>query len=107
MAKIRLTQENAQQELDGLQGAALLDFGAPWCGYCRRIAPAVDMVAQEWDDVLPVLEIDVDELPDMATRYGVEGVPTFVFLEDGEPRGTLTGADSKAALDAFIRENMG
>lgn len=103
MAQIRLTKENCAQEM---AGTALAEFQAPWCTYCRRIAPAVRMISEEWGDALRIVEIDIDEFPELAMRYGVEAVPSFVFLRDGAPGGTLVAPDSKSALEAFVRREM-
>lgn len=103
MAQIRLTKENCARELSG---TALMEFQAPWCTYCRRIAPAVRMISEEWGDALRILEIDIDEMPELALRYGVEAVPSFVFLRDGAPGEAMVAPDSKSALDAFVRRGM-
>lgn len=59
-------------------GIILVDFYADWCGPCKMLAPILDMV-----DFMPVLKVNVDEHPELATRYGVMSIPTMIFFKDG------------------------
>ena len=63
MPAIKITSENFESEVVNSGKTFLLDFWAPWCGYCRRLAPALDAVASEWEGRLSIGKVDVDEQP--------------------------------------------
>ena len=80
------------------EGKVLIDFFATWCGPCRMIAPAVEEIAQEKAGELSVYKIDIDQSPELASRYGVRGVPTLMVFEGGKPVNQLVGAHPKASI---------
>ena len=65
------------------KGKVLVDFFATWCGPCKMLAPIVEKVASEHEDIT-VLKIDVDEVPDVAAKYGIRSIPTLILFEDGK-----------------------
>ena len=80
----------------------LVDFFATWCGPCRMMAPVVDEIAAEQAGKVAVYKIDVDECPDVAQRYGVMSIPTFVAFKDGEAIAKTLGARPKEDLLALL-----
>lgn len=81
----------------------LVDFWAPWCGYCRRISRAYDLVAESWEDQVSVVKINIDEEPALADREKIEVIPTLVLYHRGQALGSVVAPESKAAIDEFIR----
>ena len=81
----------------------LVDFWAPWCGYCRRISRAYDLVAEGWEDQVSVVKINIDEEPGPADREKIEVIPTLVLYHSGQVLGSVVAPESKAAIDEFIR----
>ena len=79
----------------------LLDFYADWCGPCRMVAPVVSEIAEERRDVL-VGKINVDESPELASRFGVFSIPTLVVLKDGKEKSRSVGAKPKAQVLALL-----
>ena len=79
-----LTKENFTKEVEEAGAPVLVDFWAPWCGYCRRLAPALDAVASEWEGRLSIGKVDVDEQRELALQYRVMSVPTVIFLKNGK-----------------------
>lgn len=80
----------------------LVDVWAPWCGPCRTVAPIIEQVARERAGRLKVVKVDVDELPHVAARYGVQGVPTLLLLERGREVARQVGAVPAAALERWL-----
>ena len=85
----------------------LVEFWAPWCVYCRRIAPAMDRIAQQYADSLVVGQVNIDEAPLLADQELIEVVPTLILDRDGKALGSVVAPESKAAIEAFIRQTLG
>lgn len=85
----------------------LVDFWAPWCGYCRRIAPVYDKLAEEYEGQVALVKMNIDEEPLIAHKEQIEVIPTLVLYKDGQAIGSMVGPESKAAIDAFLREKLG
>lgn len=85
----------------------LVEFWAPWCVYCRRIAPAMDRIAQQYADSLVVGQVNIDEAPLLADQELIEVVPTLILYRDGKALGSVVAPESKAAIEAFIRQTLG
>jgi thioredoxin len=78
-------------------GITLVDFTAPWCAPCRAIAPVLEQLAEEAED-LTVVALDVDASPELASAYGVTSFPTLIFFRDGRVVHRLVGARGLASL---------
>jgi thioredoxin 1 len=65
-------------------GTSVVDFTATWCGPCKVLGPVVDKLATEFKDKVKVAKLDIDQNPEIASAYGVMGVPTLVFFKNGE-----------------------
>lgn len=80
------------------QQPVLVDFFATWCGPCKMMAPVIDEIAAEKAGSASVYKIDIDENPDIAQRYGVMSIPTFITFKGGEPVAKTLGAQPKDAI---------
>ena len=87
--------------------AMLIDYWAPWCVYCRRIAPAYEKIVQQYGDRLVVAKINIDEEPVIAHQEKIEVIPTLVLYEGGQAVASIVAPESKAKIEEFINENMG
>lgn len=76
----------------------LLDFWAPWCGPCHVMTPVLDEIKKELGDKVDVEEINVDEDPGTASKYGVMSIPTYVVEKDGKEVNRKIGVTAKADL---------
>ncbi len=80
------------------------DFWAEWCGPCRMIAPVLKELARDYKDRLKVAKINVDEEPDLASRYGIQSIPTLLFFKGGEMVRQQIGAVPRAVLEKIVKE---
>ena len=106
MAAMNINKEQFDKAMESGK-AILVDFWAPWCSYCRRIGPAYDKVAAQYADHLEVVKVNIDEEPLLANLEHIEVIPTLVLYKDGNTLGSIVAPESKAAIDAFIQENLG
>ena len=84
----------------------LVDFWAPWCGYCRRIGPAYEKVAEQYGDSMLVAKVNIDEEPQLAQAEQIEVIPTLVLYRDGKAINSIVAPESKAMIDRFIKEAL-
>ena len=94
------------QELVQGEKPVLVDFWAPWCVYCRRIAPAYEKIAQQYGEELVVAKLNIDEVPEIAEQERIEVIPTLVMYKGGKTLGSIVAPESKARIEAFIREML-
>ena len=80
------------------EGVALVDFGAPWCGPCRMIAPVIEELAAEFEGKAAICKVNTDEEQDIAVKYGIRSIPTILFFKNGEVVDQMVGAASKQAF---------
>ena len=85
----------------------LVDFWAPWCTYCRRISPAYDMIAAEYEGRLIAAKVNIDEEAELARMEEIEVIPTLVIYQNGQALGSIVAPQSKAEIDRFIKESLG
>jgi thioredoxin 1 len=84
----------------------LVDFWAPWCGPCRQIAPSVDAIAEEFAGKAKVYKVNVDEQPEIASRYGVQSIPTLTIFKGGKVADQLVGALPKAVISQKLSAHV-
>lgn len=97
-AALEVGQKTFDTEVVGSQTPVLVDFWASWCGPCRMIAPTVDQIAQEFAGRLKVVKVNVDDEPELASRYGIRGIPALLLFKNGEAVDQIVGAQPKAVI---------
>ena len=97
MSALHITKETFEQEVLQSEKTVLLDFFATWCGPCKMLAPILDEIAEEREDI-KVCKVDVDQEPELAAQYQVSSIPSLFVIEKGEVVNQSLGAKPKAKI---------
>lgn len=102
MAELTITAENFDREVLQSDLPVLVDFWASWCGPCRMLAPIVAEIAEENPKTVKVGKVNVDEESMLASRFGIDSIPTVLVFKNGVPTARSVGFKSKDALLALL-----
>ena len=98
---MNITKENFEELVIRSDKTVLLDFWAPWCGPCRMVAPIVEEIAGEREDVL-LGKVNVDEEMELAVQFGVSSIPTLVVMKNGQAVAQAVGYRPKADIEKLL-----
>ena len=91
-----------EQEVLKSEKPVLVDFWAEWCGPCHAVSPILERIADERQDELKLVKVNVDEEQELMMRYGVQSIPTMILFKGGEPAAAAIGAQPKGALEKAL-----
>lgn len=103
MSVITITKENFKSEVLNSDKPVLIDFWASWCGPCRMMAPVIDAVAEELNDV-KVGKINIDEESELASAFKIMSIPTIMLVNRGEVVNGVVGVRPKSDILALLNE---
>ncbi|NIN70841.1 MAG: thioredoxin [Gemmatimonadetes bacterium] len=101
-----VTDETFAEEVEQIDGVAMVDFWAAWCGPCRLVAPIVEDLAQEYEGQIKVAKLDVDASQRTAFRFNIRSIPSILFFKDGEHVDTVIGYVPKQALEQKLKQHL-
>jgi len=106
MAVVNMNNQLFKENIENSGKPVMVEFWAPWCVYCRRIAPALKKVAEEYQDQVVIGQINIDDEAALAEQERIELVPTFIIYKDGKAVGSIVAPESKAQIEEFIKEAL-
>lgn len=103
--EITLTNENFEASVLQAQKPVFVDFWAPWCGPCKVMSPIVEDLASEMEDVI-IGKVNVDENSEIAQKYNILSIPTFIIFKGGQVVEQFSGSMSRDQLRAKIEKHL-
>ena len=103
MSVLSLNGNNFDEEVMHSDKPVLIDFWASWCGPCKMMSPVIDEIAEEMGDSIKVCKINIDEEQNLAVKYNVMSIPTFIVLKDGKEVDRSVGVQSKDEIKGMLK----
>ena len=100
------TDGNFSSEVMPSPQLTVVDFWAEWCGPCRMLAPTIDALADQFAGKVHVYKMNVDENPETPGKFHVRGIPTLIFLKNGQLVDQLVGNQGKEAIAQVIQKHL-
>ena len=98
----RFNESNFENEVVNSSIPVMIDFYAEWCGPCRMMSPVVEDFAKEYEGKVKIGKINVDDESELAMRFGIQSIPSFVFVREGKVVERVTGAMPKPVLKDYL-----
>ncbi len=106
MSVLDIKDSNHFAQISNESEWTLVDFWAPWCGPCKMMTPVLEKVAVDYQKQLTTTKANVDELQQLASQFGIRGIPTLVLLHNGKPVDQISGAQPEQALNKWLDKHL-
>ena len=106
MSTFPTTDESFDIDIKSLDILVLVDFWAEWCGPCKQIGPMLEEIANEKENKLKILKLNIDENPQTPQKYGVRGIPTLMLFREGKLIDSKVGSLPKSSIEAWLQDNL-
>ena len=104
MTTMKVTDTSFDQDVLKSAEPVVVDFWAEWCGPCRMIGPALEEIAAEMQGKVKIAKVNVDENPNIASKFGIRSIPTLMLFKGGKLAGQKVGAAPKGDLSKWIQQ---
>jgi len=104
MADYNFTDQDFEEQVLKSEMPVVVDFWAPWCAPCRIVSPIIEELAKDFEGMVKVGKMNVDDNPNYPSQYGVMSIPSILIFKNGEPVKTMIGAQSRENFKKGIDE---
>ena len=101
-----VTDNSFENEVIKSDKPIVVDFWAEWCGPCKQIGPVLEEISEEMKDQVTIAKHNIDQEPNIPTKYGIKSIPTMLLFKGGEVKATKVGATTKSNIISWIKENI-
>tara|TARA_B100001559_G_C16347184_1_gene550869 strand:+ start:184 stop:552 length:369 start_codon:yes stop_codon:yes gene_type:complete len=106
MTTNKITDSSFEKDVIMSSKPVVVDYWAEWCGPCKQIGPSLEEISDEMKDQITVAKLNIDDNPQMASKYGVKGIPTLMIFKDGKMSSTKVGALPKSKIIEWIKSSI-